>query len=103
MDQEPSVMQILKAGLFYFALVFSAGFILGPIRLRWGVPRFGTRIAELLETPILVVVVIAAAWWVVRYLAIPPIKGHLATRDPVSGTFYYLTLGVFAIMPLLMG
>jgi len=43
-------MQILKAGLIYFALVFGAGFILGPIRLRWGVPRFGTRAAELMET-----------------------------------------------------
>jgi hypothetical protein len=31
------------------------------------------------------------------------IKEYLATRDPVSGTVYYLLLGVFAIMPLLVG
>ena len=43
-------MEILKAGLVYFVVVFGAGFILGPIRLRWDVPRFGTRMAELLET-----------------------------------------------------
>jgi hypothetical protein len=27
---------------------------------------------------------------------------YLATRDPVSGTVYYLMLGLFAIMPLLV-
>jgi hypothetical protein len=36
-------MQILKAGTLYFALVFGAGFVLGPIRMLWAVPRFGTR------------------------------------------------------------
>jgi type IV secretory pathway TrbD component len=28
------------------------------------------------------------------------IREYLATRDPVSGTVYYVMLGVFAIMPL---
>jgi len=26
---------------------------------------------------------------------------YLATRDPVSGTVYYVMLGVFAVMPLI--
>lgn len=30
------------------------------------------------------------------------VKEYLATRDPVSGTVYYVMLGVFAIMPLLV-
>ncbi|HXY50051.1 MAG TPA: hypothetical protein VEI01_11410 [Terriglobales bacterium] len=30
------------------------------------------------------------------------ISGYLATRDPVSGTAYYITLLVFAIMPLVV-
>ena len=46
-------MQILKAGVLYFALVFGAGFVLGPIRILWVVPRFGTSMAELMETPIM--------------------------------------------------
>jgi type IV secretory pathway TrbD component len=29
------------------------------------------------------------------------IREYLASRDPVSGTVYYLMLGMFAIMPLL--
>jgi len=65
-------MQILKAGVLYFALVFGAGFVLGPIRILWVVPRFGTRMAELMETPIMFVVTLVAARWIVRRLALPP-------------------------------
>ena len=65
-------MQILKAGVLYFALVFGAGFVLGTIRVLWIVPRFGTRIAELMETPIMFVLTILAARWVARRLAVPP-------------------------------
>jgi len=126
-------MQILKAGVLYFALVFGVGFVLGAIRILWVVPRFGARTAELMETPIMFVVTIVAARWVVRRLAVPPkpsnrlgmgciglglmlvaeftlvlwlrgvsINEYLASRDPVSGTVYYVMLGVFCIMPLLM-
>jgi hypothetical protein len=65
-------MRILKAGVLYFALVFGAGFLLGTIRTLLVVPRVGTRIAELLETPIMFVVTIVAARFVVRRLAVPP-------------------------------
>jgi hypothetical protein len=58
----------MKAGLQYFAMVFGAGFALGPIRILWLVPRTGTRTAELLETPVMIAVVIAAARFVVRRL-----------------------------------
>jgi len=126
-------MQILKAGVLYFAFVFGAGFVLGPIRILWVVPLFGTRMAELMETPIMFVVTIFAARWIVRRLAVLPKPSHrlgmgciglglllvaeftlvlylrglsiseyLATRDPVSGTVYYVMLGVFAIMPVLV-
>ncbi len=126
-------MRILKAGVLYFAIVFGAGFMLGPVRTLWVAPRFGTRMAELMETPIMLVVTIIAARWVVRRLALPSaassrlgmgftalgfilvaeftlllwlrglsISESLATRDPVSGTVYYVMLGVFAIMPLLV-
>jgi hypothetical protein len=123
----------LKASMLYFALVFGAGFVLGSIRILWVVPRFGVRMAELMETPIMFVVTIFAARWIVRWLAVPPTRSsrlgmgciavsflliaeftlvlwvrglsigeYLSTRDPVSGTVYYVMLGVFAIMPLLV-
>jgi len=126
-------MRIMKAAVQYFILVFGAGFVLGPIRIMWIVPRFGTRIAELMETPIMFLVIIVAARWIARRLAVPytlsirlgmgcvalglllvaeftlvlwirglSISEYLASRDPVSGTVYYVMLCVFAIMPLLV-
>ena len=126
-------MRVLKAGIIYFAIVFGAGFVLGPIRILWVVPRFGTRIAELMETPVMLVVINMAARWIVRRLSVPStpsrrlgmgcialglllvaeftlvlwlrglsISEYLASRDPVSGTVYYVMLVVLAIMPLLV-
>lgn len=62
---------VLKAGLLYFAISFTVGFILGPIRVLWAVPRFGTRVAELLEMPFMLIAIVLAAFWVVRRLSIP--------------------------------
>jgi hypothetical protein len=67
-----TVMQILKGGVLYFALVFGAGFVLGTIRTLWIVPSFGTRTAELMETPIMFVITVLAARWVARRLLLPP-------------------------------
>jgi hypothetical protein len=123
-------MQILKAGTLYFALVFGAGFLLGTIRVLWVAPRFGMRLAELMEAPVMLVVTILAA----RRLSLPPtpaarlgvglvalglllaaefaavlwlrgltISQYLAARDPVAGAVYRVMLGVFAVMPLLVG
>lgn len=64
-------MRILKAGVFYFALVFSAGFALGAVRTLWVVPRLGARVAELAETPILIAISAIAARFVVLRLAVP--------------------------------
>ena len=113
--------------------MFGAGFVLGPIRVLWVVPRLGTRAAELLEAPIMLAVVVVAARWVTRKLAVPPapssrigmgvlalallliaeftlvlpLRGmsfddYFAARDPVSGTVYYLLLGVLAVMPVVV-
>ena len=64
-------MPVLKGGICYFACVFGVGFVLGVIRTLWIVPRVGTRIAELMETPVMLVVIIFAARWIVSHLAVP--------------------------------
>ena len=70
-ERRHPVMQVVKAGVLYFALVFGAGFVLGTIRTLWVVPRFGTRMAELMEMPIMLVVTIVAARWTVLRLSVP--------------------------------
>ena len=65
----------LKAGLLYFLAVFSAGFLLGTLRVLWLGPLIGERAAELLETPVLLGVAIAAAAWIVRRQGLEPRPG----------------------------
>lgn len=121
---------ILKAALAYFALVFGAGFILGPIRILFIVPRFGVFVAELMEYSLMLVVFVAAASWLVRKFQIAEqtlmvgvlalglvmafeftlvlwLRGltlteYLSERDPLSSFIYYLMLVVFGLMPLLV-
>ena len=70
---------IAKAGALYFALVFGAGFLLGPVRLEFVAPRLGARMAELIEAPVMFVVILASSRWVLRRLAVP-----LAETGPAS-------------------
>jgi hypothetical protein len=126
-------MPILKAGVLYFGLVFGVGFVLGAIRTLWVVPPVGTRMAEIMETSIMLVVTIVTARVVgsaprcavhalrstgdglrrasphgrwefgfVLWIRGMSIGDYLGTRDPVSGTVYYVMLVVFAAMPLLV-
>ncbi len=94
-------MQALKAGLLYFALVFGAGFVLGPIRVLWLVPRLGERIAELLEPPVMLVVIVLSARWIVRRFALPPVA---ASRLAMGGLAIGLLLAAeFAVVLWLRG
>ena len=121
---------ILKAATTYFTLVFGAGFVLGPIRILFIVPRFGVSIAELMEAPIMLLVIVFAAKWLVRRFSLSPtalpvgflalglmitfeftlvlwLRGLTLTeyfreRDPVASLVYYLMLLLFAVMPLLV-
>lgn len=83
-------MNIFKNSLFYFALVFGAGFALALIRIPLLVPRFGVRIAELIEMPIMLAVVYFAARWIVRR---PHAPASFASRCAV---------GLIALMLLLL-
>ena len=65
------MMQVLKAGVLYFGLVFGAGFVLGTIRVLWVIPRLSVRTAELMEAPLMLGVTIAVARWVARRLHLP--------------------------------
>ncbi len=62
-------MRLLKPAAAYFALVFGTGFVLGTVRVLWLVPRFGTRTAELLEMPLMLIAIVLAARWTNRRFA----------------------------------
>jgi hypothetical protein len=116
---------VLRAGAAYFALVFGAGFLLGSLRVPFLVPRLGERAAELLETPVMLVVLFFASRHVVRRFGLAP-KAALAVgllalallvgaelvlgaaigrsvldRDPVSGSVFAASLLVYAALPWL--
>jgi hypothetical protein len=64
-------MQSWKAGTLYFVMVFAAGFALGIVRVLLLVPRLGERTAQLLETPVMIVISYFTARWIVRRFALP--------------------------------
>jgi len=84
-------MRILKPGLLYFAIVFGAGFILGPIRILLVIPRVGVRVAELMEAPIMFMVIIAASRWIVRWF---PESSNLSNRLAIGFVALLLMLGM---------
>ena len=59
-------MRPLKAGLIYFLLVFALGWVLGPIRELWAVPRFGRVAALLIEAIIMLIAMMVSSRWVMR-------------------------------------
>ena len=119
----------MTRSLAYFGIVFGMGFVLGPVRVLWLVPRVGERWAELIEAPVMLTVIVLAARWLVRrfpadrrisYLwwglgalalviaaeltVVLALRGltlseYLTTRDPVAGGVYLANLALFAIMP----
>jgi hypothetical protein len=60
------MIDALKVGCSYFALVFATGFALGAVRTLWVAPQLGARAAELVEMPIMLLVMVVAARWLVR-------------------------------------
>ncbi len=76
---------MVRAGLLYFALTFGAGFVLGPLRILFLVPRIGTRAAELVELPVMVGISWLAARWVTRRLAVPSRPAPRLAMGAIAG------------------
>jgi hypothetical protein len=68
-------MRVLKAGAVYFLFMFGVGWILGPIRELWAVPRFGRLTGVLLETVIMLIAMAVSARWVIRRFRVKPTFG----------------------------
>jgi hypothetical protein len=125
-------MRQLRTAVLHFVLVFSAGFLLGTVRVLFVVPAIGARAAELIEMPLMLAIVVVAARFITRRTALERraqwlqvgaiacmlvlladvsvglgLRGMyvwqaLFDRDPLSGAAYYLSLGVLAFAPWLL-
>jgi hypothetical protein len=83
------LIRLLKPAAIYFAVVFAAGFLLGTIRILLIVPRIGVRAAELIETPVMLLVSAFVARWILRQF--PNIRGSADS----------LAVGLIAVVLLL--
>jgi hypothetical protein len=126
-----SIACFVRAAMVYFLQVFGTGFALAFIRIPILVPRFGVRIAELMEMPVMLAVIVWAShrlayrhpdWQWGRRLAAGLLAfcllacaelgvswlfdrrspgAYIAARDPVSGSVYLAALVCFAVAPAL--
>jgi len=61
-----SVLRLLKTAAVYFGLVFGVGFMLGPPRVLLLEPLVGSRVAQLIESPIMLLAILVAGRWIGR-------------------------------------
>jgi hypothetical protein len=126
-----ALVEIFKAATTYFAIVFGFGFVFGTIRVFSIAPRFGERVAELIEMPLMLIAIVFGALVIKRFCAgrtlvavgsgvvalgllvlaelefVMRLRGlslsqYIASRDPVSGIVYLVMLVIFALMPWLV-
>ena len=124
-------MRSVHAAAIYFMQVFGTGFALAFIRIPFLVPRFGVRIAELMEMPVMLAVIAWASHRLARrhpemdrsarlsvgVMAFCLLVGaelsvawalgarqpteYIASRDPLSGSVHLASLVFFAVAPAL--
>lgn len=63
-------MKPAAAGIFYFAIVFAAGFVLGAVRTVWLAPAIGELAATLLELPVILALSWAACLFIIARMKI---------------------------------
>ena len=93
--------RVLRASLVYFALTFGAGFVLGPLRIIFLVPRVGARAAELIEMPVMIGITWLAARWVTQKFSVPPERGPRLSVGVMAGVL--LLLAEFTLVLRLRG
>ena len=88
--------ELLEAPVMLAVAVVAARWI-----IRWlGVPQ--STAIRLGMGSIALSLMLLAEFTLVLWLRGLSIRQYFATRDPIAGTVYYITLGAFAVMPLLL-
>lgn len=89
-------MNAVKAGLFYFLIVFAIGFALGTIRTLWLAPMIGPFPATLIELPI----ILTASWYISGWLIY---RLRIAANDKDRLMMGAVAFGILMIAELLLG
>jgi hypothetical protein len=89
--------ELIEMPIMLLVIVMAARFIVGKFALPATAPeRLGAgllALALLLTAEVMLAVVLQDR----------PLGDYVASRDPVSGSVYLVMLGVFAVMPLVLG
>jgi hypothetical protein len=90
----------VKAGAFYFALVFLVGFALGTVRVLMLVPRVGALRAVMLETPVILIASWTICGWLLRRFRVPACAGARLAMGCVA---FILLMLAEALLSLAIG
>jgi hypothetical protein len=92
------MIQALKAGAAYVALVFLAGFGLGILRVLVVAPRLGAVVAVLIEAPVILLVSWVVCRGCVARFGVAPSPGP---RVMMGGAAFVLLMGLEAALAVL--
>ncbi len=85
----------VKAGIFYFVLMFALGFLLGIIRIRLLNPNFGAVAGLAIELPIILMLAWVICGWLVRSFRVPTQKQARLVMGAIA--FVLLIVAEFAV------
>ncbi len=89
--------ELIEMPIMFAVIFFAARYVVRKFAVP---PTTGPRLAV---GALAILALIAAELAMVVWLRHQPIGEYVASRDPVSGSVYLFMLGVFALMPLLVG
>jgi hypothetical protein len=89
--------ELMEAPIMFGVSILAARWVVRHLGIP---PQWSRRLAMgCVALSLMVLVEFSVVLWV-RGMTI---RGYFETRDPVSGTVYFLTLGAFAVIPIFVG
>jgi len=89
--------ELIEAPIMLGVSIFSARYLSRRLLLP------ATRLRRLASGAVALGLMLLAEFGFVLWVRGLTIQQYLATRDPISGTVYVMTLGVFAVIPVFIG